>query len=75
MNRLITVASKEDILPQYRQTPIGLLLEYHNLGRKLDVYANANLLIGMCMDNRKHLHIPDNFAFIIRTGGAILRYC
>jgi carbonic anhydrase len=74
MNRLITVASKEDILPQYRQTPIGLLLEYHNLGRKLDVYTNANLLIGMCMDNRKHLHIPDNFAFIIRTGGANLRY-
>jgi len=28
----------------------------------------------MCMDNRKHLHMPDNFAFIIRTGGANLRY-
>ncbi len=28
----------------------------------------------MCMDNRKYLHIPDNFAFIIRTGGANLRY-
>lgn len=26
------------------------------------------------MDNRKYLHIPDNFAFIIRTGGANLRY-
>jgi len=26
------------------------------------------------MDNRKHLRIPDNFAFIIRTGGANLRY-
>jgi carbonic anhydrase len=26
------------------------------------------------MDNRKHLHIPDDFAFIIRTGGAKLRY-
>lgn len=26
------------------------------------------------MDNRKHLHIPDNFAFIIRSGGANLRY-
>ncbi len=74
MDRLITVASKEDILPQYRETPIGLLLEYHNLGRKLDPYTNASLLIGMCMDNRKHLHIPDNFAFIIRTGGANLRY-
>ena len=28
----------------------------------------------MCMDNRKHLRIPDNFAFIIRAGGANLRY-
>ena len=26
------------------------------------------------MDNRKHLHIPENFAFIIRAGGANLRY-
>jgi len=26
------------------------------------------------MDNRKHLRIPDNFAFIIRSGGANLRY-
>jgi carbonic anhydrase len=26
------------------------------------------------MDNRKHLHIPDNFSFIIRAGGANLRY-
>jgi len=26
------------------------------------------------MDNRKHLHMPDNFAFIIRSGGANLRY-
>ncbi|MDP3829958.1 MAG: hypothetical protein Q8Q47_01730, partial [Ignavibacteriaceae bacterium] len=32
------------------------------------------LLIGMCMDNRKHLKIPDNFSYIIRSGGANLRY-
>jgi carbonic anhydrase len=74
MNRLLTIASREDILPQYRETPIGLLLEYHNLERGFDSYANAELLIGMCMDNRKHLHIPDNFAFILRAGGANLRY-
>ncbi len=74
MNRLLTISSKEDILPPYRGTPIGLLLEYHNLERPHQNYASAQLLIGMCMDNRKHLHIPDNFAFIIRTGGANLRY-
>jgi len=32
------------------------------------------LLVGMCMDHRKHLHIPENFSYIIRTGGANLRY-
>jgi carbonic anhydrase len=74
MDRLIPIKSKNDIPVQYRATPIGLLLEYHNLKRAYDSYSSAQLLIGMCMDNRKHLHIPDNFAFIIRTGGANLRY-
>ena len=74
MERLLTVDSKDGIPTQYRGTPIGLLLEYHNLGRPFETYSNARLLVGMCMDNRKHLHIPDNFAFIIRSGGANLRY-
>ncbi len=74
MNRLIDISKKEDILPEYRDTPIGLLLEYHNLGRALDTYTTAQLLVGMCMDNRKHLRIPDNFSYIIRAGGANLRY-
>lgn len=74
MNRLLPVQSVEDIPAQYRDTPIGLLTEYHNLDRPFENYSSARLLIGMCMDNRKHLHIPDNFAFIIRSGGANLRY-
>jgi carbonic anhydrase len=74
MHRLLPVNSTNDIPEQYRDTPIGLLLEYHNLDKKFDEYQNAKLLVGMCMDNRKHLHMPDNFSFIIRTGGANLRY-
>lgn len=74
MRELIPVTTPEDILPAYKDTPISLLLEYHNLGRLPDTYTKAELLIGMCMDNRKHLLIPDNFAFIIRSGGANLRY-
>jgi len=74
MNRLLPVLAVEDILPEHRETPIGLLLQYHNLQRAYETYHQAQLLIGMCMDNRKHLHIPDNFAYIIRTGGANLRY-
>jgi carbonic anhydrase len=74
MNKLLTISSEADILPQYRGTPIGLLLEYHNLGRPFEAHQRAQLLIGMCMDNRKYMRIPDNFAFIIRAGGANLRY-
>lgn len=73
-HKIISVVKKQDIPKEYRNNPIGLLLEYHNLNRQFDTYSQAKLLIGMCMDNRKHLHIPDNFAFIIRSGGANLRY-
>jgi len=74
MNRLISVEGVNDIPQKYQNTPAGLLLEYHNLGRPFEIYDRAQILIGMCMDNRKHLNIPDNFAYIIRTGGANLRY-
>ncbi len=74
MNRLKPVNQPSDIPTVYRDTPIGLLLEYHNLERQFDSYTNAALLVGMCMDHRKHLHIPDNFSYIIRAGGANLRY-
>ena len=74
MNKLIPVNKVDDIDPEYRNSPIGLLLEYHNLNRSYENYDKAQLLVGMCMDNRKHLHIPENFAYIIRSGGANLRY-
>ncbi len=73
MDRLIAVTDAQDIFPEYRNSPIGLLLEYHNLRRPVEAYTNAQLLIGMCMDHRKHLRLPDNFAYIIRAGGANLR--
>lgn len=74
MNRSIPINQIHDIPSKYRRTAIGKLLEYHNLGKPLERAAKPHLLIGMCMDSRKHLRIPDNFAFIIRTGGANLRH-
>ncbi len=73
MDRLISVLNIGDIPDKYKRSPIGLLLEYHNLSRPLDSYDKAQMLIGMCMDNRKYLTIPKKFAYIIRTGGANLR--
>ncbi|MBN1118268.1 MAG: carbonic anhydrase [Bacteroidales bacterium] len=75
MYRLINIASEADIPIQFRNTPVGNLFRFHNLQHEINTtYSKAELLIGMCMDNRKQLRIPENFAFIIRTGGANLRY-
>jgi carbonic anhydrase len=74
MSQLIAIDRLSNIPPKYRNTPIEHLLGYQNLNRPCRKYSKAELLIGMCMDNRKLLHIPDNFAFVLRTGGANLRY-
>jgi carbonic anhydrase len=73
MAQIIPVNSREDILPEYRDTAVGLLLEYHNLGRAIGSTPAPQLLIGMCMDSRKSLHIPNDFAFVLRTAGANMR--
>lgn len=74
MNRLVRVTQEDDIPASYRATPLGALLRYHDLRVPMPGRAEKpELLIGMCMDSRKHLRIPDNFAFILRTGGANLR--
>ena len=73
MAQIIPVNFKDDILPEYRGTPVGKLLEYHNLGRAIGGGAVPELLIGMCMDSRKSLRIPNDFAFVLRTAGANMR--
>src|SRR5687768_13623697 len=73
MDRLISIHSAEDIPQEYRNTPLQFLVEYQNLNRPYDSYSNAQILIGMCMDNRKALNVPENFAYILRSGGANMR--
>ncbi|OIO10230.1 MAG: carbonic anhydrase [Elusimicrobia bacterium CG1_02_63_36] len=74
MHRLKSIDKETDIPACYASTPIGDLLRFHNLAAALREIQQAELLIGMCMDSRKSLRIPDNFAFILRAGGANLRY-
>ncbi len=74
MINLIPVYKPDDILPKYRNTPIERLFLYHNLREKLPpTTTHAELLVGMCMDNRKDLVIPNEFAYIIRGAGGNLQ--
>ncbi len=68
------IKNKEDIPKEYEGTPIERLLLYHNFNEPFATYDSAQLLIGMCMDNRKDLNLPPNFAYVLRTGGGNLRY-
>jgi len=72
--RLKPVISAADIPAALRGTPFADLFGYHNLGKPFKEYSAARLLVCMCMDNRKQLRLPDNFAFILRTGGGNIRY-
>lgn len=68
MNQLLEIDSIREIATQFQSTPIATLIECHNLDKSFDKYEKAELLVGMCMDHRKRLNIPENFTYIIRTG-------
>lgn len=73
-HRIVPVESIDDILPPYRDTPVEALLRYHNLGELLpDSTGHAHLLVSMCMDHRKELVIPNEFAYVLRSAGGSLR--
>lgn len=74
MERAVPVRKPDDILPEYRETPVGRLLAYHNLEAPFGEHTSAELLVGMCMDHRKSLRLPERFAYVVRTGGANLRF-
>jgi carbonic anhydrase len=73
VTEIIPVNYRSDILPEYRDTPVGLLLEYHNLERAAGAMRRRQILIGMCMDSRNALRMPRNFAYVLRTAGANMR--
>lgn len=74
MNRLIPIDTPADITLPFRGTPVEALLRYHNLGQAHARHHQAELLVGMCMDYRERLRIPENFAFLLRGAGGNFRF-
>jgi len=73
-NRLRAIASLADIPEELRQTPMEALLKAQNFYELSDEFEqSANLIIGMCMDYRKQLHLPKNCAYVIRSPGANMK--
>jgi len=74
MSELIALKSKGDTPTQYQNTPISKLLEYHNFQKPLDEIEVPELIVGTCVDNRIQLRFPRKFAYVIRAGGANMKY-
>lgn len=74
MPRLIETNTPDDIIPVYRGTPVEDLLRYHNMGepRPAD-NTTPQMFIAMCIDFRKFLVVPNDYAYIMRTAGARLK--
>lgn len=74
MPKSIEVDSLAQLLPVYYDTPIEWLFRYHNLGEPMPpTTGSPHLFAAMCIDHRKALRIPNEFAYILRTAGARLK--
>ena len=71
---LTTINSAKEIPSKYQNSPISKLLEYHNFQKPLNASEKPELIIGTCIDNRIQLRIPRKFAFVVRAGGANMKY-
>lgn len=72
--RLIAINSLSDIPPQFDGTPIEALLRSQNFYEVSDdTEQSANLIIGMCTDYRKQLHLPKDCAYVVRSPGANMK--
>jgi len=72
-HKTLKINNIQELPAIYKGTPVEALIRYQNFNLPYEKYQQAQLLIGMCIDYRKHLNIPGNFAYIIRTAGANLR--
>lgn len=68
------VLTPDDIPASLRNTPFEKLLRFHNMNEDFDhEYQSAELLVVKCMDYRKHLRLPERFAYIVRNAGGNAR--
>lgn len=71
ITRLVPIKLESDIPQSLRKTPIETLLKCQNMGQvDASLSDSPELVIGMCIDYRKSLTLPQNCAYVIRRTGA-----
>lgn len=72
-HRLIPVSREDDILAAYRNTAVGQLLRYQNLGAAPVSHARPELLLASCLGQQAALRVPEGFAISLHTAAASLK--
>jgi len=67
------VASRNDVLEQYRDTPIESLLLAQDLGMDFERHGGPDLIVATCIDPRINLRVQSGRAYVIRTAGVNLK--
>lgn len=70
--RLQPISSRDDIPPEWRNTPIEKLINSENFGQTLEECMQPELLIATCIEFRYALPIPRMFAYVIRRASGRL---
>lgn len=71
ITRLLPVREESDIPESLRNTPVAALLKCQNFGQvDSEISDTPDMIIGMCIDYRKSLSLPQNCAYVIRREGA-----
>lgn len=74
LNSLVPVNAEEEIPAGIKGTPIEELLRCQNFFEaSTDRLEQVDLIVGMCIDYRKQIHLPKNCAYVIRNPGANMR--
>lgn len=71
--KLSPVQNEADILPAWRDTPVGDLLRYQNLGATARTHQRPEILVATCLEQRDALKIPAGFAIALHTAAASLK--
>ncbi|MBX9685872.1 MAG: SulP family inorganic anion transporter [Candidatus Obscuribacterales bacterium] len=71
---LIELKTADEIPSCLRDTPIEELIKCQNFFEaSSDRLDQVDLIVGMCIDYRKQIHLPKNCAYVIRSPGANMR--
>ncbi len=71
-DKLLEMASQEDIPPEWRDTPVESLIMAQNFGWPIATTGHPRILIVTCIEARYYPPVPRNYAYVIRRASGRL---